>query len=252
MGTVTGSYRYQTPHYYDQTQGPLPGVTLWERIGAFLRSYDPYPIVEYANDFAGVTPATNTINGWTFTSVTSGGITEDTTNPNGVLVITAGAVTAGQGVNWQLTASPFKIAANKPLAFEVKGKFSGLSTTPKVQFFAGVAEQTTALITSNAFATKDRIGIGGVSTTGVLTGQNRGGGTAVTGTGVTIADVTDYRLGFYATSSQIDYYVNGAIVSSQTTQVPTGALAPIIVMQGNATVTPVFNLDYIRVAGFRN
>lgn len=251
MGVVQGTYNYQTVHFSDTTQGPIPGNTLWERFAGVVRQCDPYPVVYYDQDFVGVTPATNTINGWTVTVATSGTITEDTTNANGVALISAGAVTAGQGINWQMSGSPFKIAANKPVAFEVYGQFTGLSTTPKVQFFAGLAEQTTALITSNAFATKIRLGIGGVSTTGVLQSHARSNGTVVNGTGVTIATDTYYRLGFFATSSQVDFYVNGAIVSSSTTQIPTTAVAPIIVMQGNATVTPVFNLDYIRVGGFR-
>lgn len=251
MGQVTGRYDYQTPHYYDMTQGPLPGATLWDRFASATRHCDPYPVTWYDQDFVGVTPATNTINGWTVTVATSGTVTEDTTNPNGAVAISAGAATAGQGVNWQMSGSPFKIAANKPVAFEVYGTFSGLSTTPKIQFFAGLAEQSTALITGNAMATKIRLGFQGVSTTGVLTSVARSDSTAVTGTGVTITNAA-YRLGFYATSSQVDFYVNGAIVSSSTTQIPTTAVAPAIVMQANATVTPVFTVDYIRVAGLRN
>ncbi len=251
MGNVLATYNYGIPHFFDSGSAAVPGASLWERYGSIAGVCDPQTLVQYSQDFVGVTPATNTINGWTVTAATSGSVVEDTALPGGIVAISAGAVTAGQGINWQMSSLPFKIASGKPVAFEIGGKFSGLSTTPKVQFFVGLAEATTALITSNAFATKVRVGIGGVSTTGVLGSMCRSDSTAVTGTGVTVADATYYRLGFFATSTQVDFYVNGAVVNSITTQIPTTALAPTIVVQANATVTPVFNLDFIRVGGYR-
>lgn len=250
MGQVQASYRYQTPYFYDTVLGPLPGASLWERFGAIANVSDPQSLIIYDEDFAAVTIGSNTIPGWTFTSVTSGSITADTTNPGGILLISAGAATANQGVNWQMAQLPFKIAADKPVAFEVYGKFTGLSNL-KVQTFIGLAETSTALIASGAFATVNRIGFQGITTTGVLTSVTRQAGTAQTGTGVTLANSTFYRFGFFATTSQADFYINGALVSSITSQVPTGAIAPSIVCQANATDTAVFNIDRIRVGGYR-
>ena len=247
---VRATNRYGFPYYFDTVNGPLPGGSLWERFGSVVKQTEPQTLVVYDEDFLDVTIGTNTIPGWTFTAATSGAITQDTTNPGGIMLISAGAATANQGVNWQLNSPAFKIAAGKPVAFEVYGKFTGL-TNLKLQTFLGLTTISTAVIAAGAMATLDRVGFQGITTTGVLTSVARQTGTAVTGTGVTLVDATFYRLGFFATSTQIDFYVNGLIVSSLTTQIPTVAVAPTVVVQANATDTPVLALDRIRVAGYR-
>lgn len=245
------TYKFGKSWFYDPDMGQVDGASLWQRAGMIVHSNDPHPMVASRQDFDQSAIASNTIGGWTATIATSGTITKDTTNPNGVALITAGAATAGQGVNWQLDNPALKISSGKPVAFEVYLKFTGL-TNLKIQTFIGLATAgTTALISSNAVTAVDRIGFQGVTTTGVLTSVCRGGGTAVTGTGLTVVNSTFYRLGFFATSSQVDFYVNGAIVSSLTSQIPTGALAPIIVCQANATDTAAMSLDWMAWAAVR-
>ena len=247
---VNGSYNYGIPYFWESTEGPLPGATIWEQAPGILGPVDPYPIVDYHDDFLDISPATNTIPGWTFTAATSGTIVQDTTNPNGALTFSAGAATANQGVNFQFNAPSWKVAASKPVFFEAYIKYTGL-TNLKIQTFVGLAAASTAVISGGAMATLDRIGFQGITTTGVLTSVARGGGTAATGTGVTIANSTFYRLGFVATSSLITFYVNGLPVSTATTQIPTGALCPTVVVQSNATDTAAASLDFIRVVGLR-
>lgn len=251
MGIVRASQTYGTPFFYEEGVSAGPGRTLLERFPLIAALTDPGQYVVYKDDFADVAIDTNTIPGFTFTSVTSGSITQDTTNPNGVLLISAGAATAGVGVNWQMNNVPFKVAAGKPLAFEVIGKFTGLSNL-RVQTFIGLAATSTAIIASGAFASVNRVGFQGITTTGVLTSVARQGGTAEAGTGLTLVNDTVYRFGLYATSSQVDFYVDGSIVSSITSQIPTVALAPSIVVQAAGTDTPVFNLDSMVVAGYRS
>jgi xanthine/uracil/vitamin C permease (AzgA family) len=72
-----------------------------------------------------------------------------------------------------------------------------------------------------------------------------------TGTGLTIVDDTYYRLGIIAETTGVRFYVNGALVSTLTTNIPTAALAPALVNQGNATVTSVMNLDRVRILGYK-
>lgn len=250
MGTVRASQTYGSPFFYEEGVSAGPGLTLWERFPLVAAITDPGSYVVSRNDFADVTVASNTIPGWAFTSATSGSITQDTTNPNGVLLLSAGAATANQGINWQMNGTPFMVATNKPLAFEAIGKFTGLANL-RVQTFIGLAATSTAIIAAGAFAAVNRVGFQGITTTGVLTSVARQGGTAATGTGVTLVNGTTYRFGLYATASQVDFYINGALVSSLTTQIPTVALAPALVVQANGTDTPVFNLDSLVVAGYR-
>ncbi len=238
----------------DSALSPALGSSLWETCPYLAIEADPFVGVRYFEDFLASTIGTNTIGGWTFTSVTTGGITISTTLAGGVALITAGAVTAGQGSNWQMAAPLCALGTTKRIWVETYLQFTGLSTTPKVQFAFGLATVgTTALITSNAIdTTKDFIGFAGVSTTGVITANSQASSTATTPTtGFTIVDSTWYRLGMYATPTSVSFYVNGTVVSTSTTNIPAGALAPIYVMQGNATVTAVANVDYIKVIGLR-
>lgn len=246
------TYNYNNCHYYDTVFGNLPGAQIWERFPVLSTRCDPFAAFYHMNDFDGVTPASDAIGGWTTTKVTSGTVTQETSAGQSLLLLSAGAVTANQGVNVQLNCQPLKIVAYKPIIFEALLKFTGLSATPKFQMFVGVAAASTALIASGAMAATDRIGFQGITTTGVVTSVARGGGTAVTSTGVTVADTVFHRYGFYATSAQIDFYIDGALVgTSATSQIPTGFLAPTFVCQANATVTPVMAIDYVAWAGCR-
>lgn len=246
-----GNYTNSNLSFLDNVYSPAKGTSLWERAPTLPALCDPRTAVFYYDDFIDKTVGTNTIPGWTFTNVTTGTVTTDTTNPNGVTILSAGAATAHQGVNWQLNVSPFKVAASKPVFFEARVQFTGL-TNLRVETFIGLAATSTAIIATGAMAALDRIGFQGITTTGVLTSVNRGGGTAVTGTGLTLVNSTWYTLGMVCQTTGVDFYVNGSLVSTLTTQVPTGVLAPSFVCQANGTDTPVMNCDYVQVIGVRN
>lgn len=245
-----GSYRYQKQYLFDPDYSQVDGSSLWQRFGAVVNACDPQPLVYTKQDFDQITIGSNTIPGWTFTSVTSGSIAGDTSNPGGAVNISAGAATANQGVNWQLNQFPLKLASGKPVAFEAYGTFSGLSNL-RLQTFIGLAASSTALIASGAVASVDRIGFLGITTTGVLSAVSRSSSTGSSGTGVTLVNATAYRFGIFATTTQVDFYINGSVVSSLTTSIPTTVLAPTIVVQANGTDTPVFNLDWVAWGGVR-
>lgn len=250
MAQVLGSYGYQIPYYYEVGSGILPGATVWEQAPLAAFYSDPGAWTELYQDFVQLTVASNTFGGWTFTAATSGSGASDTTVPSGVYKLDAGAVTAGQGVNFQLNQIPFKLHATLPTVFETRVKWTGL-TSLKVQALVGLAAIQTALITGNAVGTDDKIAFAGVTTTGVLSGNTTASATATTGTGLTIVNSTWYRLGFVATTAAVKFYVNGSLVSTSTTNIPTAALSPSFVNQANATVQPVLNIDYVKVLGPR-
>ena len=239
--------------YLDPINGPPPGQSQWQRVSRLAQLSEPAIGVSKVQDFDEITIASNTIGGWAFTSATSGSIAATSTLPNGVVAISAGASTAGQGVNWQVNQPVNKIQTGKDFAISFRAQFTGL-TSLNAQLFFGIATVgTTALITSNAVATNiDYIGFNAVTTTGVVkTGTSASSAQSSPGTGFTIANNGWYNFGFYATTSQVDFYASAAnsnnqtLVSSITTNIPTGVLAPIIVVQANGTVTPVVNLDYV-------
>lgn len=245
MAHVTGTYNYGIPFYFETSVGPLQGATVWEQAPLPAYYSDPASFVHMFQDFTEVTAATNTIPGWTFTQATSGTIVQDTTNPSGALTLDAGAVTAGQGVQIQLAQLPFKLHATLPTVFEARIKYTLASL--KVQTFVGLCAAQTAIITGNAFGTDDKIGIGGVTTTGVLSSNTTAATVATTGTGKTIVTATWYRFGFVATTTLVTFYVDGVAVSTSKTNIPTAALAPSVVVLSNATVTANASLDYIRI-----
>jgi hypothetical protein len=249
---VLGGYNYGVPWYYETALGPLPGASLWESAPSAVVHSDPSPLVYYNNDFLELTIASNTFGGWAFTAATSGSVAQDTTGSGGILKLDAGAVTANQGVNFQLNNVPFAVAAGKPVWYEARVKFTGL-TSLKVQTFIGLAVTNTAIIAAGASADIDRIGFQGITTTGVLaSATHSGAGNLTTGTGLTLVNSTWYRLGFLAQTTGVDFYVDGAKVGTTlATNIPTAALAPAFVCQANATVQPVLNVDYLRVVGCR-
>lgn len=238
----------------DTSLSPALGSSVWESCPMLPIEADPFVGIRYFEDFAAQTIASNTIGGWTYTSATSGSITLSTTLGGGVALISAGAVTANQGSTWQMAQPSWTVGTTKRIWAETYLQFTGLSTTPKVQFAWGLAAAgSSALITAGALdTTKDFIGFAGVSATGVITANTQASSVATTPTtGFTIADSTFYRLGIFASPTSVSFYVNGVVVSTSTTNIPAGQLAPIYVMQANATVTPVANVDYLRVVGIR-
>ena len=243
MAQVLGTYRYGLPYYYEANSGILPGATVWEQAPLAAYYSDPGAWVHMLEDFEKLTVASNTFGGWTFTAATSGSGASDATVPNGIYKLDAGAVTANQGVNFQLNAIPFKLHATLPTVFEARLKITQL----RLQALVGLAAIQTALITSGAVGTDDKIGFAGVSTTGVLSSNTTASSTATTGTGKTIVASTYYRFGIVATTSLVNFYVDGSLVSSSSSTIPTAALSPSFVMQANGTSQPVMHIDYVRV-----
>lgn len=225
-----------------------PTTTLWDDCPYLADPNDPGYATHLDTEFINVTPSGNAIGGFTTTVATSGTVTMDAVSG---LAISAGAATAGQGINLQMTRTPWYIATNRPVWMEAQVKFTGL-TSLKIQFFVGLAEASTALITSNALADKNLLGFSGVVTDGTLSSVTQTAAASVTtGTGVVIANSTTYRLGLKATTSGVDYWVNNAKVATLATNIPASsvALAPAIVVQANASVTPVVYLQFLKVFG---
>lgn len=215
---------------------------LWDDCPLLPFLSDPSYAISYETTFLGSTATSDAIGGWTTTKATSGAVTIDATKG---LKIDAGAVTAGQGVNLQMIQTAFTPTTNKPIWMEGKILFGTLASL-KIQFLFGLAAAQTALITSNAVGTDDKAAFDGVTTTGVITTDTTTA-TATTATGFTIVSATAYKLGMKLTPTACDFWVNGVKVGTSVATLPVAALAPSIVVQGNATVQPIAYLQWLRV-----
>jgi len=229
----------------DTSLSPALGTSLWETCPLLALRSDPSVGTIFENNFLGVTPATNAIGGWTTTTATSGAVTLDAAKG---LKLDAGAVTANQGVNLQLSSTPFTVAAGKPVWFEASVRFESL-TSLKIQFLLGLAAIQTALITGGAVGTDDKIAFDGVTTAGTITSDCCSSATSGTGTGLTLVNSTTYKLGFYATTSGVDFWVGGTKVQTLSANIPTTALSPSLVVQANGTVQPLVYIRRIMVVG---
>lgn len=238
---------YENLVFKDTALSPAVGGSLWDSCPSLVDLCDPSLAFDLNTDWFGVTPATNNIGGWTTTTVTSGAVTMDATKG---LKIDAGATTANQGVNLQGNRTFAQLAANKAVWMEGSFNFTGL-TSLKIQFLFGLVAAQTACIASGAVGTDDKIAFDGVTATGVLQADCTASATTTNGTGVTLANSTSYRLGLYATPNNVDFWVNGAKVSSVTANIPTSALAPTVVVQSNGTVQPVVYCSWLRVFALR-
>lgn len=232
-------------HLRDTTLSPALGASLWEDCPILALIADPSIGTVLDENFLKVTPATDAIPGWTTTTATTGAVTLDTAKG---LKIDSGAVTAGQGVNLQLTSLPFTVAASKPVWFEGSFRFEGQASL-KIQCLIGLAVASTTLITSNAVGTDDKIAFDGVVTNGVLLSDCTKSTTSGTGTGFTVANNTTFKLGIRAYSDKVEFWVNGAVVKTLTANIPTAALTPSIVVQANATVQPIVYVRRLKVIG---
>jgi hypothetical protein len=239
------SYGIGNLHYRQDQFSPAEGASLWEDFPALVALAEPSLFTILEENFLKVTPSANAIPGWTTTTATSGAVTLDATKG---LKIDAGATTANQGVNLQLSSNRFTVAAGKPVWFEGRVRFEGLSSL-KIQFGFGLAAIQTAIITGGAVGTDDKIAFDGATTAGTIVSDACASATSGTGTGFTIANNTTYKLGFVAQTNRVDFWVNGAVVQSLTSNIPTSALAPFITVKANGTVQPVCYLERLKAAG---
>lgn len=234
---------------FADSQYRVPPTTsgLWDDCPSLVHLSDPSYAYSYVNDFTGSTPASNTIGGWTSTIATSGTATASATAG---LAVSAGAVTAGQGVNLQMARTPVTMATGKAAWLEGQFTFTGL-TSLKIQFLFGFAAAQTALITGSAIGTDDKAAFDGVTTTGVIQTDTTLATASTTGTGFTIVNNGVYKLGIKLTPTAASYWVNGVMVTTTTTNIPAAALAPSLVVTANASVTPVVNVNWLKFFSIR-
>ena len=239
------AFKSQNLFFRDTVLSPAIGASLWENCPLLALRSDPSIGTLYEQNFLGVTPSSDAIPGWTTTKVTSGAVTLDAIKG---LSIDSGAVTAAQGMQMQLTSTAVTIASGKPVWLEASIRFEGQSSL-KIQFLFGLCAIDTTLIAASAVDTTEKAAFDGVTTTGVIVSDCTLAATSGTGTGFTIVNNTVFKLGIYATTTAVQFWVNGAVVKTLTANIPTAAMSPSIVVQANATVQPICLVRWLRMVG---
>lgn len=189
---------------------------------------------------------------YTLTQATQGTAAIDTAAP-GTLLLDSNSTTATQGANLQRLVSAFVPAANKDLWFEARVKV--VDTYDKAELFIGLAASDTTIIATSAVSTNNHIGFSCVTDDGVLLFDCDKAGTGTTGTGVTLAEATYVKLGFFydGTADTVQAFVNGAAVGSAiaTTYIPKVVVYPSFVCQSGGTNDPILHIAGYRVFQLR-
>ena len=167
----------------------------------------------------------------------------------GVALADSVSTSNGQGVNIQAagaTGEAFLTGTSQIMAFEARVKLADVSTAP--EFFLGLSEINTAIITSDANISANHIGFEITSSSATaIDFHAEVAGTRTSETGVhTFADGTWVKLGFKVINrTRIEIWVDGVKNSTQlTTGFPLVEMTPSLVCQTNATTDPITHIDW--------
>lgn len=195
---------------------------------------------------------------WVATQATTGTFALDD-DELGVALVDCNSTTNEQGINVQRVGSAtvgelFKPAAGKHIWFEGRMKIVDIGTNTAPEFFFGLAEVDTTIISSGANTAANHIGF--ETTSGAeeveTYGEKAGARSTATGTAHTIVDGTYFKIGFFVNGvTSVLFFVNGVHDADEnlaTANIPILAMVPSMVCQSNGTVDPIVHWDWLRVA----
>jgi hypothetical protein len=210
---------------------------------------DPNYAFGFFDDFLGYL---DTMRGWT-EGGTNGSLAQVETLPGGVVLLTTSGVD-NQAKVLGRTYEEFSVETGKKLYFEARVMPAELNTDD-VNIFVGMTQGTLA---DNVPLTDDGAGIADDDHIGF---SKYDGGTvwnAVSGDGAAAFEATAVntrvvdtwvRLGFVADPTQIDFYIDGHLVATHTTTLPTAGeemTACIVVKCGSANAETL-QADWIKI-----
>jgi hypothetical protein len=194
-----------------------------------------------------------TMNGWT-TAGTGPTIASDESLPGGVVLLTSSG-TDNQAAILGRTIEEFSLETGKKLYFEARVKIAELNTDD-TNIFVGLTQGTLAdavplIDDAGGEVVADDDLIGWVKSDGgtVWTAFSADGAAAYESTECNTRDANWVRLGFVADPTQIDFYIDGGLVASHTTTLPTAGeemTAAIIVKCGSANAETM-QADWIKI-----
>lgn len=205
----------------------------------------------FFDDF--ICSALNATDTWEVIKDTSATVLAGSDLDSGQAIITSQATTDNDGGSMQMTAASFLCKSGKDLWFETRVK---VSDADQGEMFVGLAE---------AFATNPeavivngiaRVGfelIDGAATINTVIDNDTSPTRTVLSS--SMADATFVRLGFRTEGASVRFYVNRALVSTQSipAAIAAVALSPALFhLSGNATGTHTMHIDYVLAAQERD
>lgn len=143
-------------------------------------------------------------------------------------------------------------AAGKDIWFETTVKV--VDTFDKVEFFAGLSEVRTAIISSSANASDNHVGWQCVTDDGVLLFSAEKATAGATKAATTLAEDTYVKLGFRIKGvTEIEQYINGVLTGTNhaTANIPVLAMVPSFVCQSAGTNDPITHIKGYQVFQLR-
>lgn len=221
-------------------------------------TFDPTTNAQFYEEFYGTNTSTPS-NVGQFTFMNSWGLffganavtlnSTDYAGSKGTLRITSQGSNAsicsfGSTASATAQPAPFVYTTDHPtLITRFMSATSGATT---IQLFNGCS---TLVLTSTTVTVGDAFYFYSSVSTGAVKGVTRAGGaeTISSGLGVTATAFHTYKA--VVTSSQIDWYVDGVLSTSNTTNIPTAAMGPMIC--GSAVSSGGFVIDYMYITSTR-
>ncbi len=222
----------------DASRGKSPAIWSQVPLSAILNGHFDKGWA-FMDDFMGDHDLTNA---YTATQATAGTFAI-TDAKGGVADADCNSNTVTQGINVQASSTVGErfTATSGVLAFEALVKATDIATGP--EFFCGMAVIDTTIIGTSALSAQS-IGLSSVTADGVLLSGTKDGSSAATGTGTTLADGTWVKLGFVAESGKVRFYVDGTLVNTETTYIPTTEMVPSLVCQSDGTTDSIVSIDW--------
>ncbi|MGV0982630.1 MAG: hypothetical protein ACOYB0_09740 [Polynucleobacter sp.] len=189
-----------------------------DAIGRDVRKWE----MRYGTDFT-------TACEYTVTAIGADTIVQGIVAGRRALITTAAA--ANSGVNLQTVGTPFQLASGKKLYFGAKLTFN---TADGNDFFVGLASTDTAIIAAHAIDIgASAAGWYALSST-ALVAYNEIHANSKTTTATPVLDTNPHIYEFLYDGTNLNFYLDHALVAQHTTYVPTVVMAPSIVLQSSA------------------
>lgn len=227
--------------------------------GGYIQSGQWYPIDAYAEwqyeDLATDFPIGTTGGDWKLTNFTSGtAALADVAG--GWLLLSAGASTADQGLQLQKIGNFILPAANKTIFMQ---QYTNFITSPSTcQFFFGAAEVDATLFAAGINTALYNFGFEMDAVSLAASGAKLQFVSENNGTRTTVADVYTLTAGEEVLleivvngTTNIQGYVNGVLVATITTNIPTSLMTPSIVTISEGTTEPKVRVAFNRAQGTR-
>lgn len=181
---------------------------------------------------------------WTATQASAGTFALDDAK-GGVALADCNSTTTTQGINVQRNSTVgemFNCQYGK-VYFEALVKTADVATGP--EGFIGLSVIDTTIIATSALSAQS-IGFFTLTDNNVWLSGTKDGSSAATGTGHTFVEDTWVKVGFVVTKDdKVEFYVDGVLVNTETTYIPTTEMTVSFVCQSAGTTDPILHIDWV-------